>query len=110
MVFKASNAHDAVRRAKLYGKRAELSYKNGARQTVQLRFVGLIDVISLEGCEDAEAYYSLRRISGPSRHVRADARLSVLADGSKSIGSSLWAVPKELASIKTKRRGRKRGK
>jgi Domain of unknown function (DUF4288) len=109
VVFEASHPREAIHRAKQHGKRGELSYRNADDQTVQIRFIGLIDVISLEACEDDEAYYSLSRISDPARHVRPDARLSVLASGSKAIGSSWWAVPKTLVGTKTKRRRRTHG-
>ena len=72
-----------MRRAKQRGKRAEYSYRNAADQTVRIRFVGLIDVISLESCDNDEAYYSMRRTSNPARHVRPDARLSI---GARSQG------------------------
>lgn len=45
-------------------------------------------VISLEFCDDEEAYYSMRRTANAARHVRPDARLSIMASKSKPIGSS----------------------
>jgi hypothetical protein len=108
VVFQASGGRDAIRRAKQHGKRGEFSYRNADGQTIQIRFIGLIDVISLEAREENEAYYSLRRMSNPARLVRPDARLSVLASASKAIGSSWWAVPKSLAGTKTKHRRRSR--
>jgi Domain of unknown function (DUF4288) len=109
VVFQASGAREAIRRAKQHGKRGELSYRNADGQTVQIKFIGLIDVISLEACEEDEAYYSLRRMSDPKRHVRPDARLSVLASSaSRVIGSSWSAVPKSLVRT-TKHKGRRRG-
>lgn len=109
IVFRASGARDAVRRAKQRGKKEELSYRNADDQTVQVKFIGLIDVISLEACEDDEAYYSVRRTSDPSRHVRPDACLSVMASESKVIGSSWWAVPKTLVAPSNGLKRRKRG-
>jgi hypothetical protein len=109
ILLHASSARDAVRRAKQRGKREELSYRNADDQTVQIKFIGLIDVISLEGCDDDEAYYSLRRTTDPSRHVRADSRLSVMLSESKTIGASWWAVPKTLAAPKRKPTRRRRG-
>ena len=66
-----------IRRAKRRGKQAEYTYRNTSDQTVQIMFIGLIEVISLEECD--EAYYSIRRTSNPKRQVRPDARLSVIA-------------------------------
>lgn len=109
VVFQASGAREAIRRAKQHGRRGQFSYRNADGQTVQVRFIGLIDVISLEACDENEAYYSLRRMSNPTRHVRSDARLSVMASASRAIGSSWWAVPKSVAGTKTKHRRRSRG-
>jgi hypothetical protein len=96
VVFRASGPRDAVRRAKQRGKRGEHSYRNADGDKVQIAFVGLIDVISLDPCDDDEAYYSLRRMSHPKAHVRPDERLSVLLESSldsKPIGANWWAVP-----------------
>lgn len=106
VVFRAAGVRDAIRRAKQRGKRSEYSYPNADGQTVQITFIGLIDVISLEANDEDEAYYSLRRMAKPTRHVRADADLSVVLSESKIIGSSWWAVPKVMGD--TKRKGRAR--
>ena len=45
VVFRARGPRDAIRRAKQHGKRGEHSYRNGYDQTVQIKFIGLIDVI-----------------------------------------------------------------
>jgi hypothetical protein len=106
-VFHASDARNAIRRAKRRGKRGEHSYRNASDQTVQIKFIGLIDVISLEECEKDEVYYSMRRTSNPMRHVRPDARLSVLASEANVIGSSWWAVPKVIVAPRAKRKPRR---
>ena len=103
VVFRAAGVRDAIRRAKQRGKRSEYSYPNADGQTVQITFIGLIDVISLQVSDEDEAYYSLRRMAKPARHVRADADLSVAA-APHPIGSSWWAVPKVMGD--TKRKGR----
>lgn len=108
VVFEASGAHDAVRRAKRHGKRAEFSYRNADGQTARIQFLGLVDVISLEACEENEAYFSLRHLSNPKRHVRPDGRLSVLASHSQMIGSSWWAVPKSLVHVNRRQKHRRR--
>jgi hypothetical protein len=102
VVFRASGARDAIRRAKRRGRQGEFSYRNADDQTVQIKFIGLIDVIGLEACEQDEAYYSLRRTSNPVRHVRPDDRLSVVVSESKTIGSSWWAVPKKRVAPKAR--------
>lgn len=106
IVFRASSTREAIRRAKQRGRQSELSYRNADDQTVQIRFIGLIDVISLVGCDEGEAYYSLRRITNPARHVKPDARLSVVLSEHRRIGSSYWAVPKVFAGTKRKRKKR----
>lgn len=106
LVFEAANPREAIRRAKQYGKRDETSYKNGSDQTVRFRFVGLIDVISLESCDAEEAYYSMQRISNPRRHVRPDARLSVLSATARAIESSSLTRPKTF--VRTRNTGRRR--
>ena len=108
VVFRASGSRDAIRRAKWRGKRSELSYRNADGQTVQIRFIGLIDVISLDVCDEDEAYYSLRRTSNPKKHVRPDSKLSVLASGLRVIGSSRWALPEFFARAKPGHERRKR--
>ena len=93
VVLNASSDRDAIRRAKKRGKQSEYSYRNADGQTVQIRFVGLIDVIDLVACEADEVYYSLQRMSNPARHVRRDDRLDVVVvvrhvPGFKVIGVS----------------------
>ena len=111
VVFRASGPRDAVRRAKQCGKRDEHSYRNADGDRVQIALVGLIDVISLDVCEDDEAYYSLRRMSNPKAQVRPDERLSVLLESSldtKPIGANWWAVPRVLVHPpRTRRRASK---
>jgi hypothetical protein len=107
VVLNASSDRDAIRRAKKRGKQSEYSYRNADDQTVQIRFVGLIDVIDLLACEADEVYYSLQRMSNPARHVRPDEDLSVVASQSAVIGSSWWAVPKWLAAPKVRARRRR---
>jgi hypothetical protein len=63
-------------------------------------------VISLDGSDEDEAYYSLRRITNPARQVRPDAQLSVVVSEHRRIGSSWWAVPKAFAGTKRKRKKR----
>ena len=108
VVFKASAAHEAVRRAKRIGKQAEHSYKNVYGQMVRFAFIGPIDVIDLEGCNENEAYYSMRRLKNPRAHVRADNELSVFVSESRMIGSAIWAVPKALARGSRRTTGRRR--
>ena len=108
VVFEARSPREAIRRAKQRGKHAEHAYRNADGQTVRVKFVGLIDLISLAYCDDGEAYYSMRRTSHPERQVRSDDRLSILASESKTIGASWWAVPESLVRSKGKRKGRKR--
>ena len=111
VLIEARGPRDAIRRAKHLGKRAEYSYRNADGQTFRVKFVGLIDVISLEHSGEGEAYYSMRRLSNPKRHVRPDSEFSVLEGASKTIGSSWWAVPARFAATKARPspKGRKRG-
>jgi Domain of unknown function (DUF4288) len=103
VVFEARGAKDAVRRAKQRGKRAEQKYRNADGQTFRVTFVGLIDVIELSESDPDEVYYSMRRTSSPTRHVRADDRLAVMASKTKTLRSSWWAVPEWLARPKRQR-------
>jgi hypothetical protein len=109
VLIEARGPREAIRRAKQLGKRAENSYRNADGQTFRVKFVGLIDVISLEHSEESEAYYSMRRTSHPERHVRPDDAMSVLTSGSKNIGSSWWVVPEWLVRGQRQRKRRKRG-
>ena len=93
VTFEARGAVEAIRRAKQHGRRAQHSYRNADGGMCRIRFVGLIDVISLESCDDNEVYYSLRRISRPLEHVCPDHSLSVVRPAPKTISSSWWAVP-----------------
>src|SRR5688572_22708332 len=101
VVFEASGVRAAIRRAKQLGRRAEHHYKNADGRTVEIKFVGLIDVIDLNGTGPEEAYYSMRRTTRPERHVRADADLSVVTSESRPIGSAWWAVPAALVRRRT---------
>ena len=103
VVFEASGARQAIRRAKRIGKHAEHSYKNVDDHIVWFEFIGLIDLINLEGCDENEAYYSMRRLKNPRSHVRADEQLSVFVSGTRAIGSAMWAVPKAAAARDIKR-------
>ena len=109
VLIEARGPREAIRRAKQLGKRAENSYRNADGQTFRVTFVGLIDVISLEHSEEGEAYYSMRRTSHPERQVRPDDAMSVLTSGSKTIGSSWWAVPEWLVRGQGQRKRRRRG-
>jgi hypothetical protein len=100
IVLRAAGARNAIRRAKARGKQGEHSYRNADDQTVQIKFIGLVDVIDLDACEEDEVYYSLRRTSNPTQHVRPDDRLSAVTSESRVIGSSWWAVPKRLVAPK----------
>jgi hypothetical protein len=109
VVLEARSAREAVRKAKRYGKREEVSYRNADGRRVRIRFLGLVDVLSLEFSDVDEVYYSLFRTSRPARHVRADAALAVLRAGSRSIKSAWWAVPAWLARRPRKRANGRRG-
>jgi hypothetical protein len=104
ITLRASSTREAIRRAKKRGKQSELSYPNADGQTVRIRFIGLIDLISLDACDEDEAYYSIRRIANPARLVKQDAQLSVVVSEHRRIGSSWWAVPKTLAGANPKRK------
>jgi hypothetical protein len=108
VLLEARGPREAIWRAKQIGKRAENSYRNADGRTFRVKFVGLIDVISLEHSEETEAYYSMQRTSHPERQVRPDKAMSVLTSGSKTIGSSWWAVPEWLVRGQGRRKRRKR--
>ena len=93
------------------GRACKFRYQNAEGDTVEVRFVGLIDVLDLDFVGPEEVYYSMRRMSSPQRHVRPDTKLSVLEGTSKTLGSSWWAVPARLAATKAKAKtkSRKRG-
>src|SRR5262245_15921378 len=108
VVLRAAGARDAIRRAKRRGKQGEYSYRNADGQTVQIRFIGLIDVIDLLACDADEVFYSLQRMGNPAKHVRRDDHLSVAPPRPGVVlGSFWWAVPKWLAEGKAPP-GRKR--
>ena len=109
VILEARGPREAIRRAKQLGKRAEQSYRNVDGQTFRIKFVGLIDVISLEASEDGEVYYSMRRMSRPERQVRPDEALSVLDSESKTIASAWWAVPAEWLIRPQSKRKRPKG-
>lgn len=106
VTFSATSPRDAVQRARRRGKQAEHAYRNADGQTVRFRFVGLIDVITLEACADDEVYYSLRRMQDPRRQVQPDARLSVMA-APKPVGSAWRAVPASHAAPRANRTRRR---
>ena len=111
VVFQAAGARAAIRRAKQLGKRAQFRYLNTEGNTVEIKFVGLVDVLDLDYVGPEEVYYSMRRMSNPTRHVRPDSELSVIGASSKSIGASWWAVPARVVATKSKAKpkGRRRG-
>lgn len=106
--FDASGDREAIRRAKRRARQGEHSYRNAYDQTVTVKFVGLIDLISLEGCDEDEAYYNMQRMTTPERHVQPDAQLSVSAPPPTSIRSSSWAAPKALVRRKVGRARRRK--
>lgn len=105
VLLKAPNAREAVRRARRYGKRHQLSYSNADGRRFRIRFLGLVDVLALEYGEADEVYYSLFRTSRPARHLRDESRFAALRSGPRTIRSGWWAVPAWLA-----RRGRQKGR
>lgn len=94
VVLKAPTAAAALRLAKRYGRRAQMSYVNADGDRFRIRFLGLVDLIELVAADDSqEAYYSMFRTSRPERHLRGRDRLSAFASGPKTLASSWWAVP-----------------
>jgi hypothetical protein len=108
IVLEARGAKEAVRRARQYGKRQELSYRNADGQTFRIRFLGLVDVLGLEHSEAEEVYYSMFRTSRPVQHLQRDEHLAVFQVGPRTIKSAWWAVPAELAKPAQRRGGRHR--
>lgn len=108
VVLEARSPREAVRKAKQYGKRQELSYRNADGQMFRIRFLGLVDLLELEYVGPNEVYYALFRTSRPDRHVRPDSKLAVFREGPQTIRSAWWAVPVDLAKPVQKRRGRGR--
>ena len=109
VVFEASTVKAAIRRAKQLGRRAQLTYRNADGQIFEIKFIGLIDVLSLEHARPEEAYHSMRRTTRPERHVRSDDQLSAARSLAGTLRSSWWAVPDWLAKPKAKSKGLKRG-
>lgn len=107
VVLQARTAREALRKAKQYGKRHELSYRNANGQMFRIRFLGLVDLLNLEDVNPGEAYYSMFRTSRPDRHIKRDSRLAVFRKGPKTIWSSWWAVPEFLVKPTRKPRGRR---
>jgi Domain of unknown function (DUF4288) len=97
VVFEARGPREAVRKARQYGKRGETAYKNAEGQRFRIRFVGLIDVLSLEHSEPEEVYYSMVRTTRPASLVRPDKSFEVFRTGPRTIESAWWAVPAYLA-------------
>jgi hypothetical protein len=96
VVIEARSPKDAVRKAKQYGRRQQLSYKTADGQRFRIRFLGLVDVLDLENAAADEVYYSLFRTSDPERHLRSNANLAVFRAGPKTIRSAWWAAPPNL--------------
>jgi hypothetical protein len=109
VVLEARSPQAAVRKAKQYGRRQQLSYKNADGQRFRIRFLGLVDVMDLESADAEEVYYSLFRTSHPERHLRSNAKLAVFRPGPKTIRSAWWAVPAALARP-AQRRARRGGR
>lgn len=47
--------------AKKYGKKEEHSYKNSVGGMVYFEFVGVLDLLDLEGCGPEEVWYDITR-------------------------------------------------
>jgi hypothetical protein len=113
VVFHAPDVRAAIRCAKELGKAAQHRYRNADGHTVQVKFVGLIDVLDIDFVGPEEVYYSMRRTANPRRHVQRDSALSVSEGTLKKIGSSWWAVPtfaaKGSSAAKAKNRRQRRG-
>ena len=59
--FKARSPREALRLAKLRGKRGEHAYKNTDGNKVSFQFVGVLDLMSLGiECEAEEVWYDIR--------------------------------------------------
>jgi len=78
--FKARSPREALRLAKLRGKRGEHAYRNSDGNKVSFQFVGVLDLIRLgDECEAGEVWYELGRLLLPMerrrRLIPKDARL-----------------------------------
>jgi hypothetical protein len=109
VVLKARDARSAIKKAKQYGKRHEVSYRNADGHRFRIRFLGLVDVLALEFADPEEVYYSLFRTSLPARHLRPAQKLAVFRKLRGTIGSSWWAVPAWLTRPSPKRSDNRRG-
>lgn len=59
--FKARSPEEALRLAKLRGKRGQFAYKNSEGNKVSFQFVGVLDLMSLGiECEAEEVWYEIR--------------------------------------------------
>jgi hypothetical protein len=110
VVFKAETAPAAIRQAKQMGRAAQFRYRNTDGRTVQVRFVGLVDVLDIDFVGPEEVYYHMRRMADPKRLVRRDSELTVSESGSPQVGSSWWAVPGFLVKGRARARRPVRGR
>ena len=61
----APNARAALAKAKEYGKKDQISYKNAHGNRVRFRFVGVLDMIDSWGASPEEVWYTIRQYVRP---------------------------------------------
>jgi hypothetical protein len=97
VIVQAHSPSAALRKARVYGRGEECRYRNVYGRHVSVRFVGLVDLLDLDGvCGPEEVWYSMFSTSDPRRFTKPDSELSVFRGG--VVGAALWAVPRDEAA------------
>lgn len=67
----ARDARAALAKAKEYGRKDQISYKNADGNRVRFRFVGVLDMIDSWGASPEEVWYTIRQYVRPMERRKA---------------------------------------
>lgn len=109
VLFHATSAESALRKAKARGVREQTQYRNVEGNDARIRFLGLADLIKLDPeCAPDEAWYSVFSSAKPANLVRKNKELSAFRPLPSAIGAAIRFAPAEPTTRRKKRRANKR--
>ena len=97
ILLEAADARSAVREAKRQGRSAQYRYRNGDRNRVLFRFVGILDLVHLGvECQQNEVWYDITERLRPMERrqtiLPAEAQLSAVKSERLVLGDSRQAT------------------
>jgi hypothetical protein len=86
-----------------YAANLLFEYRNADGGLFRIKFLGLVDLLELDGDDSREVYYSLFRTARPQSHLKPRAQWSIFRSIPRTIRSAWWAVPSFATRAKSNR-------